>query len=259
MKALIIAVMLLSSNILGGVASLTDTVSPDSYYVVSQDCETMALAEGLDNSIDGHYELKDLAGNIFYAIVGSEQGFMVFDPVAKNFIEKSTTFCSPYDFSEAGDYYYFGPMNYYERIENTFYSMMIEGEEMSIEYAYKLQEIFNGQLSTFRNAQSDQAYEQYVADNGNVAMPLSVTSGNKTYINNYQYIRDAKHPTNNDDSCGFVAASLILNYWDKTMHKGTVLPQYLDSNGELNDTGSTYSPDTNLKDKLVKLNGGDTG
>lgn len=256
MKTLIIATILLSSNLLGGIAPITEITAPDISFAADRSCEAMALAEGMEDPVEGTFELKDLAGNIFYAKIGEEKGFMVYDPVAQNFIEKSTALHSPYDFSEAGDYYYFGPMNYYERIEDTFYSMTVQDEQFPIEYAYQLQDIFSQQLLTFRNAQSEQAYEKYRANNGNDVAPILITKEDKIYIENYQYIRDAKYPSNYDASCGFVAASLILNYWDKTMHRGTVLPQYLDANGELNDTGKIYSPTTNLKDKLVDLNGG---
>lgn len=253
MKALLLALTLLSANIIVVVPAQEEYA--DLYSECEQHCEILAQAEGIENTVDETYKLKDLAGNIFYAKIGEEEGFMVYDPVAQNCIEKSASLKSPYDFNEPKDYYYFGPMNYYERINDTFYSLMIQGEEITIEYAYQLQDIFSNQLSEFRNSQSQYAYEQYVEHMANTVAPLSVTNGDKVYINNYQYIRDAKHPLNYDGTCGFVAATLILNYWEKTMHKGTVLPQYLDSNGDLNSTG-TYNTTINLKDRLVEFNGG---
>lgn len=79
---------------------------------------------------------------------------MVFDPIVSNFIEKSANYASPYDFSVNADYYYFGPMNYYEKTGDIFYSLINENEYFGIDYAYQLQEIFDDQLNTFREAQS---------------------------------------------------------------------------------------------------------
>lgn len=180
---------------------------------------------------------------------------MVFDPVVNNFIEKSSEFVSPYDFSDVGnhDYYYFGPMNYYERIGNCFYSLL-DKTYVDLDYVYALQDIFDDELNTFRSSQSVEAYKDYCKSISITTTSIDVDD--KTYINNYQYIRDAIHPKNNNDSCGYVAGSLILYYWDKTMHKGTVQPQYLDENGNLNMTKS-IDPEHNLKDKLVELAGGE--
>ncbi len=218
-------------------------------------CFKAALKEGISDPIDEVYELKDLLGNAFYAQIGDEDGFMVFDPVAGNFIEKSSELESPYDFNGNHDYYYFGPMNYYERIGDEFYSILDE-TYVGLEYVSALQEIFDEQLLTFRTTQSQTAYEDYCKAASKTVAPLSIDVDNKTYINNYQYIRDAIHPDNNNNSCGYVAGSMILYYWDRTMHEGTVRPQYLDANGNLNKI-SAIDPEHNLKDKLVELAGGE--
>lgn len=219
-------------------------------------CYNAALKEGISNPDNDVHELKDLSGNTFYAQLGEDEGFMVFDPVVNNFIEKSSQFDSPYNFSEDHDYYYFGPMNYYERVGNEFYSLL-DNTFVDLEYASALQSIFDEQLMTFRSAQSQKAYTDYCDTISKGITPLSYEVGNKTYIDNYQYIRNSKHPSNLDGSCGYVAASLILYYWDRTMHEGTVRPQYLDSNGQMIDTKDTKDPVHNLKDKLVELAGGE--
>lgn len=140
-------------------------------------------------------------------------------------------------------------MNYYERIEDEFFSLP-DNQKVGLNYAYSMQEIFDQQLKIFRDAQSVEAYNTYYdAEVCRVSL-ASVTVGNRKYVNNYQYIRDAVHPSNYDNSCGYIAASIILQYWDKTMHKGTVRSQFYDNNDNLNDT-LIYSPNTNLKDKLI--------
>ncbi len=227
---------------------------------ISNFCQTMALEEGITNPSSELHVVTDLYDNCFYVQTGKENGFMIYDTISSNFIEKSATFESPYDFSKDSEYYYFGPMNYYERIGDVFYSLINTDEYFSISYAYKMQDIFEQQLKTFRDVQSKSAYQNYCKQVQKEDILSTLVSNSneqmtKKYINNYEYIRDSIHPFNYDNSCGFVAGSLILNYWDKTMHRGTVLDQYYDLNMNLNST-RTYNPKTNLKDKLVELNGG---
>lgn len=70
-------------------------------------------------------------------------------------------------------------------------------------------------------------------------------------------LRDCKHPSNYDGSCGYVAGSILLYYWNETKNSRLIGSQYLDANGKLNDTGGTRDIQHNLKDKLVDLAGGD--
>lgn len=246
--------------------TISNTNTNEIYTVnneISNYCNAQATMEGMESPLSELYIVNDLSGNEFYIQIGEEAGFMVFDPIVSNFIEKSANYASPYDFSVNADYYYFGPMNYYEKTGDIFYSLINENEYFGIDYAYQLQEIFDDQLNTFREAQSYSAYQEYIRENQVNSLALTAPNSStyamkKQYIHNYEYIRDAMHPSNYDDSCGFVAGALILNYWDKTMHRGTVLNQYYDTNMNLIDT-STYNPNINLKDKLVELNGGDRG
>jgi len=219
--------------------------------------------KGLNPPTNGLYLVCDLQGNEFYLQTGEDRGFMVFDPVANNFIEKSADLKSPYDFSKNGNYYYFGPMNYYKREGNKFYSLINNSEILELAYMNELQNIFNEQPINFRQSfvNDDNATNklQVVCDSNSTEVNSISDSTTKNYIYNYEYIKDAVHPSNFDGSCGFVAGALILNYWDKTMHRGTVLDQYYDENMELIDTKKVYSPSTNLKDKLVELNNGEVG
>lgn len=72
---------------------------------------------------------------------------------------------------------------------------------------------------------------------------FSARATNK-YIPNYKYIKNAIYPANENNTCGYTAACLILNYWHKV--KGNVIDSsFLDSNGNLKTTGNT------LQDKLL--------
>ncbi|MEG2640603.1 MAG: hypothetical protein RSA18_03765 [Bacilli bacterium] len=215
-------------------------------------CQITAVEHGIENPEEDQYTIKDLDGNVFVIQTGEKAGFMVYDPIADAFIEKSSTLKCPYVFEAAYDNYYLGPMKYYSRVKDTFYSLGFQGDDLNLLQATEMQEIFRDQLADFREMTSKENYQAYIAKQNANGKPIKgkIKIGNKTYIDNYEYIRDTNHPHNHDGSCGFVAASIVLNYWDKTVHSGTVLPQYLDPNGELNSTIFS-SPSTNLKDKIV--------
>ena len=70
-------------------------------------CSSQAIEEGINSPKDEVYIVNDLNNNEFYIQTGETNGFMVYDPVVNNFIEKSASFESPYDFSKNGNYYYF--------------------------------------------------------------------------------------------------------------------------------------------------------
>lgn len=248
--------VLLSLLIIMSSMTFTQTADVNQIEIVEDShCVQLATENGLDNPNNYQYELRDLNNNIFYAQVGKESGFMVYDSVSDNFIEKSTEMSSPYDFDINNEYYYFGPFNYYKKVNDTFVSLTDAEYVITMEEARILQNTFDSQLSVFRNSQSDDAKMKYLQENP--IATASVTVGDKTYIDNYQYIRDDTHPYNYDGTCGFVAGAKILNYWNKTMLNGLVLPQYYDASGQLNSTSYT-NVNTNLKDKLVSY-GGDTG
>ena len=223
---------------------------------VSEACVASAERMGLDYLEEHQNAVKDLDGNVFIIQESSDGGFMVFDPVADESIESVKTAECPYIFDLNYDNYYFGPMNYYYRVGNNFYHYTIENYCIDLEEAYLLQNNFNAQLLSFRDATSDASYNDYSHSTGLTKPPLrKQTSGNKMYIDNYVIVRDSPYPSNYDGTCGFVAATIVLNYWDKTVHDGVVASNFKNSSGNLYSTSSS-NPSTNLKDKLVEYNGG---
>lgn len=211
-----------------------------------QACTMIAEREGIVDSADKTYVIEDLDGHEFLVKAGTDSGFVIYDPVSDQYLEKSNEMGSPFDFDKKAEYYYLGPMNYFAKTGDKYYSIFDE-QYVDDKYIDALQDIFTEQLKRIRAN----------------TVPLSnnapaTTLSTKTYIQNYEFVKDAVHPSNWDGSCGFVAASIVLNYWHNTMYDQTILPQFLDSNGNLINTDSTYNPNINLKDKLVEFNGGKT-
>jgi hypothetical protein len=240
--------LLLASLICFNATTYDFTEKYEKLNEISSYCQNVAISEGIEEPSNNLYSVKDLNNNKFYIQTGEKNGFMVYDSLSSSFIEMSSSFTCPYDFSSNDDYYYFGPMNYYKRINDRFYSLVYENESFDLDYACELQNIFDKQLIKLRKTNIDTDNELLTYN--------TKANATKYYINNYEIIKNAKHPSNFDNSCGFVAASLILDYWDKTMHRGTVMDCYYDDNMNLIDTKRIYNPSINLKDKLVELNEG---
>jgi len=231
--------------------SAAEEIKLTEYKADIANCYSIAEEAKIEDINGETFIVTDYDGNEYFVKTGASEGFMVYDPVSNHFMEKSSELVSPYDFSKNAEYFYFGPMNYFEKKGDSYYSIY-DDEYVDETYIKELQDVFNEQLITFRNHEYPE--DELITSNQSLSS-LSVKSG-KTYIENYEFVKYGAHPSNYDGSCGFVAASIVLNYWEKTMYEGTILPQYLDENGDLNDT-RYYSPETNLKDKLVEFNGGE--
>ncbi len=233
-----------ASNIL---LQTQNTISEQSMYV--------ANSIGLTNLKSDQNLVKDLDGNVFLVQESFNDGFMIFDPVAGKSIEAVLTAQCPYDFDSEKEYYYFGPSNYFYRQGNSFYHCLLCDVENSLDDVRFLQDAFSEKMMAFRKESSTEITKERASEARLLSPGIPLDYYEPHYISNYQIVRDCEYPTNWDGSCGFVSASIILHYWDRTVHDGIVNSAFKDSiSRELNST-TTFSPATNLKDKLVQYNG----
>ena len=86
---------------------------------ISNKCRISVEEMGLENLCDNQNVVKDLNGNIF-VVQESADGFAIYDSISDETLECVKTSMSPYLFDSVHDNYYFGPMQYYYRIENNF-------------------------------------------------------------------------------------------------------------------------------------------
>lgn len=69
---------------------------------------------------------------------------------------------------------------------------------------------------------------------------FSTRSYQDIYVPAPSYIWDAAYPANLEESCGYIAACLVLQYWNRRNPSAGVVPsQFLDSSGQLKTTGYT--------------------
>lgn len=223
----------------------------DNEIFLSEDCRLTASAF-FDNPLSNQNTVIDLNGNVFLVQQCSNDiGFMIYDPVSNLSIETVKSAECPFNFTDSLQDYYFGPFNYYEKIGSSFYHCIDSDKHLTYLEAFEVQQNFDLQLNSLRSCSSEEAYADYLEnyhEQGQAPRRLQ-KNGNKYYINNYKVIRDDPYPDNDDGYCGFVAASIVLNYWDKTVSNKVIDSAYKDSNGYLNTSGDKNS---NLAVKLFK-------
>lgn len=187
--------------------------------------------------------LKDLSSNEFILEIGEDKGYVVYDKVSNQLIEYSDTCVFDFRFKTLNNYLYLGPTHIYE--DNISYFTNIYSNEIyTLKELEEQQTVFDSQLKKVRRRRyTSFTYNDY----------SSTLSESKFYINNYEFIRDYPFPSNYKGDCGFVAASMLLFYWSKTLNSKFVPAQYLDSDGNLNTKTNTLSR------KLVSLNNNTEG
>lgn len=187
--------------------------------------------------------LKDLSSNEFILEIGEDKGYVVYDKVSNQLIEYSDTCVFDFRFKTLNNYLYLGPTHIYE--DNISYFTNIYSNEIyTLKELEEQQTVFDSQLKKVRRRRyTSFTYNDY----------SSTLSESKFYINNYEFIRDYPFPSNYKGDCGFVAASMLLFYWSKTLNSKFVPTQYLDSDGNLNTKTNTLSRN------LVSLNNNTEG
>lgn len=201
--------------------------------------------------------LSDLNGNHFELIEVGEQGYMIFDPESGKYLEEALESPSPY-MGLSKNLYYFGPLNYYQLVDDEFIHTVIPGEyDISYREGLIVQSSFDSALQRSRS-QKDTEMLALMELNPNLVTSFNriqshfSTRATNRYIPNYVYIKDAIYPTNASGTCGYTAACLILNYWHNV--EGDVIDDvFLDSNGDLLLDGENDA--YTLQDKLLSYGG----
>ena len=198
--------------------------------------------------------LSDLNGNQFELIELGEQGYMIFDTESGKYLEEALESPSPY-LGLSDNLYYFGPLNYYQLVDGRFVHTVFPDEyEISYNEGLTAQSAFDTALQRSRLQKDTEMLALMDLDPNSAVSRNSIqtqistqsTQATNEYIPYYSYIKNAVYPPNVNDTCGYTAACLILNYWHKV--EGNVINSaFLDSNGNL----LTGSNDYTLQDKLL--------
>ena len=198
-----------------------------------------------ENLLDSKLNVKNLSdgeGSNFKLIETGEKGFYIFDSKTNKCLEYSEDAPSPY-LGKDDELYYFGPLCYYI-MQNGDLIHTITKEQISDSDLRFQQKTFKQALEKTNDCSTNS-----LLINGKIEDTLySIKSRSaNSYIPGYGYIKNAIYPGNEKGTCGYTAACLVLNYWNK-VKGGYVPPEFLDGSN-LKTSGYT------LQDKLVDYGG----
>lgn len=205
-------------------------------------------------SITGKYsqniiikKLTDLSGNEFELIETGKSGYYIFDKISGDYIEFSPDAPSPY-LGMYSNLKYFGPKCYYVKNSNNFSHTIIKNQkDISNKNLSVVQSEFDKMIVRSRSTINTRVLSLQNKSDIEKSKQANAIFGqaNDELIACYWHIEDAIYPANTNGTCGYVAACLILNYWNKRKANSIIPSRYLDSNGDLLTTGYT------LQDKLL--------
>ena len=222
------------------------TVKPFSAYFRAAKVAPYRTDLSSNSQIDISINAVDLEDRTFLINFYKDKGYEIIDKETGMIFERSFS-GTPSFFKNQNNIYYFGPTYYYTRIGDIFYPLHQKvGNAINLSQAVILQRAFSKQINEIEKMD--------FLKNSEMKKPSS-KSDSISYIPNYTRIKNDPYPDNWDNTCGFVAASIVFHYWDVYASGHIVAQQFKNINGQLNST-LYYSPSTNLKDKLVEYNGG---
>ncbi len=198
--------------------------------------------------------LYDLNGNVFELVETGEKGYYIFDSVSGKYLEMAPETPSPY-LGLNQDIYYFGPMNYYHKVDGIFkHNVLPDTYDFPEELTDEVQKSFDTALCNSRAVKDEEMLSlisRRNVDDESIRTKISsaYAASDDVYIPNYHFIKDDPYPANTGDTCGYVAACIILSYWNRVnviKGKNRIIERsFLTSDGTLSTTGYT------LQDELL--------
>lgn len=193
-----------------------------------------------------------MSGNEFELIETGASRYYIFDTVTGRYIEYSENAPSPY-LGEAGELVYLGPKSYYiKNNQNYSHTVLLKEKEKSIADLLKLQNEFSQRIHQCRQRKDDivltlmSEIENSSSTSINVQTLALTPTPTPILIAHHEYVEDATFPSNQGGTCGYVAACLVLNYWNKTYPNADVI-----DNVFLNGSGNLLTSGYTLQDKLL--------
>ena len=168
--------------------------------------------------------LKDLNGNIFTLTEIGTNGYYIYDNASGKYLEMSDSAPSPYE-SYYDNLYYFGPLCYYVKTNNQ-YIHTITHDTMSKATTVLSNQRFTSALSTTRTN----------------SLSLDIMSTDKkVYVPNYNYIKNAVYPANENGTCGYTLQNKLLSYGHSDSSWGkTIRDVLIDYCNEYNISATSY-------------------
>ena len=185
----------------------------------------VAVTSGNSVSISRVKEIEDFSGNKYSVIECAPTGYYIYHNESGNFVEYSAESNSPY-LNVSGKIYYGGPTFYYVENEGK-YCHTITDEEFLISDKSGLAEM-STTLDTTLNAHKDVAVLDVVEGKAEINSLASTRATSYTYVTDYNIIKqltsNCGYYSEGNGCCGYVAANIILYYWQRRQPNNYYIP-----------------------------------
>ncbi|MBQ7275765.1 MAG: hypothetical protein IJS58_00820 [Bacilli bacterium] len=250
--------------------SNSNYVKAKKYLIVSDKMQAFVHEYyGKEYEIKECKTINDLLGNDYFVCDLNPSGYMLWDGKSDLFIEGSIDGNNPFCLIDTKNARYLGYGNYFNLIDDkcidilncNIYDINHLNDE-NIEFRKKIEERVTIQSMQQRNSKAGD--NSYVDEDGFVLI------NDDLYFKNLWF-----YPNNNENSCGYVALSILLGYLDtyksddtlpdsmlingidcQIMYKMSINNTYLPVNANLNTSYWPYSPTTSDSLKLLLMNYG---
>lgn len=199
-------------------------------------------------------DLQDFDGNIYQLIEFSPTGYAIYHPDAYCFSEFSLSSKSPYAETAEKDIFYGAPTYYYSSVGNRLTSL-IDGEKIAVE----VQDVRTLGAST---VEIPSTYLQFLDDQDAIADAYVKNGGSYQPINTYVADRDKEiihgyyfrllkdFGYNDKGTCGYLAISLLMSYYDNYVNTDFVNDAYRTIVCGTNRDYSTWSQSPGISNQL---------
>lgn len=202
---------------------------PNEVYGLSDRSDDIAI-NYINKAIDGvivkgNYNINskeyivDFANHKYILYELDPHGYIIIDNDSLVVIESSFEVNSPYNNYKDEEKLYLGPLNYYVLENDVVYNIVYDKEYKLSEKLTNLSNDFHSKIQTYHKNQMNE--KESLSQTKSVTLPTGWTM-----IENYEYFENlTQFPNNYTGTCGFVALSMLLGYYD-TFYNDNFIPNH---------------------------------
>lgn len=184
--------------------------------------------------VDNFKEVFDFNGNSFIVFEYLPTGYAIFCEKSGTFLETAPESPSPY-LNYTNAIYYGGPQQYFI-LENNVFTNTITNTQLNANNVMALKE-FSQELDKKLTSSKNNKITNYLNNNSSTYNTATRSITETFYVDNYSRLRNLSACGYvNGGYCGYIAAAMLLYYFDSTGHRnvipGTNSEYYYTSNGK---------------------------
>ncbi len=191
------------------------------YNVITNKVKNMQRGEHNLN-IERIAYINDFSGETYILVECNPAGYAIYHPNSGTFVEYSSTSLSPYANYISDNLYYFGPTEYYVKIDGIYYHTVIN-ETINSQSDIENMKIHSENIKLNLENNKNIAVLDYVINNNKTA--YSTITSHSTYaiksglsqseIDWFKNLNECSYYSTGDGCCGYVGLAILYGFFDK--------------------------------------------